>query len=86
MEGFVIQMVPDDSELPIVYWNGNGAGLEDLNQANLYPEIAIARIEAGQIQGIYTGYAVETVPAIKGIVLKHNVAPSSTSTTISPTT
>lgn len=86
MEGFVLELVPDDEDLPTVYWTANGAGLEDLNQANLYADLASARIEAGRIQAAYTGYSVQAIAAAKGIILKKNVAASTPNPTIAPVT
>lgn len=75
MEGFVIQFTPDDSNLPIVFWSGS-AGLENLNQSNLYSDIASARMDAGDLQKSYTGYSISIVPAFKGITLSSHVATS----------
>jgi len=82
MDGYVIQLIPDDSDSPI-YWTETDAAVNDLNQANLYLDLPAARLQAGQVQSSYTSYTVEVVPASKGIVLR-NVAASPTSPPVSP--
>lgn len=69
MNGFVLELIPDDENLPTVYWTENGSGLENLNEAFLYTDITTARMEAGRIQSIYTGYSIRALPASKGIIL-----------------
>lgn len=83
MEGFVIQLVPDDDGTPTSYVNDTDGTVEDLNQANLFPDITSARQKVGQLQSTYTSYSVNALPATKGITLKSNVATSSTNTTAS---
>ncbi len=70
MDGFVLQLIPDDENADVAYWTEGGVALEDLNQAHLYPDVSSARLEAGNVQTSYTGYTVVAKAASKGITLK----------------
>jgi hypothetical protein len=79
MDGFVLQLIPDDEDLKVAYWTENGAAVEDLDQAQLYPDVSSARLEGGNLQTQYTGYTVVAKAASKGITLKQpHVAASPT--------
>lgn len=77
MDGYVLQLIPDDETQPTVYLTENGGTLEDLDRANLFSDLSSARLQAGQIQSQYTSYSVQALPASKGIILKSHVATSS---------
>lgn len=69
VEGYVIQLFPDDQNLATAFWGGSGL-TEDLNATAFFDDKTAVRQAAGNLQNQYTNYAVEIVPAMRGISLK----------------
>lgn len=69
VEGYVIQMQPDDDSLATAFWGGAGL-TEDLNTTVFFEDLTAVRQAAGNLQNQYTNYAVLIAPAMRGISLK----------------
>lgn len=78
MDGYVLQLVPDEDTASIAFWSENEGMTEDINQANLFVDISSARLQAGQLQASYTSHSVHTLAASKGVTLKTHVESSFT--------
>lgn len=77
MDGFVIGLIPDEENIPTIYWREDETASEDLDNAQLFVDLVSARLAAGDIQKQYTTYDVQPLAASKGITLKKPyVAPS----------
>lgn len=76
MDGFIISLHRDNEPEP-KYWAGNSA-VNNINDAEIIPDVVAARRSAGALQGQYTDCVVTIHPAFKGIQLKSvlNVATS----------
>jgi hypothetical protein len=78
MDGYILQLVPDEDTASVAFWSENESMTEDINQANLFVDISSARLQAGQLQASYTSHTVHTLAASKGVTLKTHVEPSFT--------